>query len=103
VKWAEEVGDEFSVVGDVFETANRFELACQMIGDFAYRSVRIERAVPGATIVVIEAIATWTRMRECSVDECEACSTKYELPRIQLRKSTLLREQATVCSALKLG
>ena len=78
VKWAKEVGNQFGVVRDVFKAADSFELARQVIGDLANRGVGIEGAIPGTAIVVIETIATRTRMRECSVDERKAGPTKHE-------------------------
>ncbi|ANW00533.1 hypothetical protein LMTR13_10525 [Bradyrhizobium icense] len=103
VKGAEEVGNEFGIVGDVFKAADGLELARQVIGDLANRGVGIEGAIPGPSIVVIETIATRARMRECSVDERKAGPTKYELARIELRKPCLLRGQAAVCSVLERG
>ena len=101
VKRPEKVGNKFGVVGDVFEAADGFKLARQMIGNLANRGVGIEGAIPGPAIVVIEAIATRARMRERSVDECKAGPTEYELAWIELRKPGLLRDQPAVCSALK--
>lgn len=67
VELAEEVGDQFGIVGDVFKAANGFELAGQVIGDLANRGVGIEAAVPGTTILVIEPISTRARVRECGI------------------------------------
>src|SRR5947199_391297 len=69
VKRAEKIGNEFGVVSDVFKAADGFKFPRQVIGNLANRGVGIETAIPGTAIVVIEAIATRTRVRECSVDK----------------------------------
>ncbi|MDA9545020.1 hypothetical protein ACM43_11155 [Bradyrhizobium sp. CCBAU 45321] len=96
VEWAEEISNEFSVVGDVFEATNGFKFPRQVIRNLSNRGVCIEGAIPGTPIVVIETISAGACVRKRSVDERKASSTKYQLAWIELRKPGLLRHQPSI-------
>jgi hypothetical protein len=96
VKLTKEVGDQFGVVGHVFEATDGLKLTREMIGDLAGRGLNIETAIPGATRLVVESIPAGTRMREGSIDKCEACPAKDEFARIKLGKSGFLRGKAAI-------
>jgi hypothetical protein len=96
VKQTKEVSDQFGIVSDVLKTAYCFELARQVVGDLANEGLGIECTIPGAPIVIIEAIAAWACMRDCCVDECKTGPAKDQLPRVELRKPGLLRRQAAI-------
>ena len=77
VEPAKEVGNQLSVIGSVFKTADGFKFTGQMIRNLINRCLSIEAAIPSATCFVIKSVSAGACMRESGIDERKAGSTKH--------------------------
>ena len=103
VERADEIGDEFGIVRDVFKPADSLQLAGEVVCDLGERGFHRKPAIPGAALLAVEAAAAGSRVGEGGVDECVAGAAEDQLARIKVKQAALLRHQPSAGCAFKLG